>query len=128
MRLLSASSSFHSRKYFSCGADRAVVQALGVVAGEDDLHGGEEPFVEFRLLVGEVLPDAVADAHAAVLQFDDADGDAVHISTMSGRRSWLALERHFFGDGEVVLRRARAQLMRWTVSVTLPASIFTGTP
>ena len=35
--------------------------------------------VELRLLVGEVLPDAVADGDAAVLQFQHADGDAVDI-------------------------------------------------
>ena len=48
-------------------------------------------------------------------------------STMSGRRSWLplsvtssAMAKSFFSGS--------LQLMRWTVSVTLPASIFTGTP
>ena len=48
-------------------------------------------------------------------------------STMSGRRSWLplsvtssAMAKSFFSGS--------FQLMRWTVSVTLPASIFTGTP
>ena len=60
-------------------ADGAVLQPLGVVAGEDELHGAEEPLVELRLLVGEVLADAVADGDAAVLQLQHADGDAVHI-------------------------------------------------
>ena len=52
-------------------SDRAVAQALGIVAGEDDLHRGEEPLVELPLLVGEQLPDAVADGDVAVLEFDD---------------------------------------------------------
>ena len=34
-------------------ADGAVLQPLGVVAGEDELHRAEEPLVELRLLVGE---------------------------------------------------------------------------
>ena len=51
-------------------ADGAVLQALGVVAGEDELHRAEEPGVELRLLVGQVLADAVANADAAVLQLD----------------------------------------------------------
>ena len=42
-------------------ADGAVLQPLGVVAGEDELHRAEEPGVELRLLVREVLADAVAD-------------------------------------------------------------------
>ena len=48
-------------------------------------------------------------------------------STRSGRRSWFpasvtssAMAKSFFSGS--------FQLMRWTVSVTLPASIFTGTP
>ena len=60
-------------------ADGAVLQPLGVVAGEDELHGAEEPRVELGLLVGEVLADAVADGDAAVLQFQHPDGDAVDV-------------------------------------------------
>ena len=89
-------------------ADRAVLQALGVVAGEDELHRAEEPLVEHRLLVGQALPDAVADGDAAVLQLQHADGDAVDIQHEVGPPLVVALERHFLGDGEVVLLRARA--------------------
>ena len=89
-------------------ADGAVLQPLRIVAGEDELHGAEEPCVEFRLLVGKVLPDAVADADAAVLQLQHADGDAVDIEHQVGPPLMAALERHFLGDGEVVLSRARA--------------------
>ena len=60
-------------------ADSAVLQALGIIACKDELHGAEEPFVELRLLVGQVLADAVTDGHAAVLQLQHADGDAVDI-------------------------------------------------
>ena len=78
-RVLSCSSSFHVRKYFSSVPIGAVLQAFGVVAREDELHGGEERLVELRLLVGEVLADAVANRHAAVLQLHHADGDAVDV-------------------------------------------------
>ena len=108
-------------------ADRAVLQAFGVVAGEDELHRAEEPLVEFRLLVGEALADAVADGDAAVLQLDHADGDAVDIEHEIGPPLVIALSvtssamaKSFFSGW--------LQSMRWTVSVTLPASIFTGTP
>ena len=84
-------------------ADGAVLQPLGVVAGEDELHRAEEPGVELRLLVGEALADAVADGDAAVLQFQHADGDAVDIEHEVGPPLVVALERHFLGDGEVVL-------------------------
>ncbi len=86
-------------------ADGAVLQPLGVVAGEDELHGAEEPGVELRLLVGEALPDAVADGDAAVLQLQHADGDAVHVQHEVGPPLVVALERHLLGDGEVVLLR-----------------------
>ena len=85
------------------GADGAVSQALGIVAGEDELHRAEEPLVELGLLVGEVLADAVADADAAVLQLHHADGDAVDVEHEVGPPLVVALERHFLGDGEVVL-------------------------
>src|SRR5947209_996898 len=41
-------------------SDRPITQALGIVAGEDDLHRTKKPAVELRLLIGEQLPDAVA--------------------------------------------------------------------
>ena len=87
------------------GADGAVLQPLGVVAREDELHRAEEPRVELRLLVGEVLPDAVADGDAAVLQLDHADGDAVDVEHEVGPPLVVAAQRHFLGDGEVVLLR-----------------------
>ena len=86
-------------------ADGAVLQPLGIVAGEDELHRAEEPRVELRLLVGKVLPDAVADGDAAVFQFQHADGDAVHVQHDVGPPLVIALERHLLGDGEVVLLR-----------------------
>ena len=93
------------QEIFLLRADGAVLQPLGVVAGEDELHGAEEPLVELRLLVGEALPDAVADGDAAVLQFQHADGDAVDIEHDVGPPLMVALERDFLGDGEVVLLR-----------------------
>ena len=86
-------------------ADGAVLQPLGIVAGEDELHGAEEPLVELRLLVGEALADAVADGDAAVLQLQHADGDAVDVEHEVGPPLVVAVERHFLGDGEVVLLR-----------------------
>ena len=46
---------------FFLGADGSVLQSFAVVAGKDELHGAEEPLVEFRLLIGQVLTNAVAD-------------------------------------------------------------------
>ena len=62
-------------------ADSPVSQALGIVTGEYDLNGSEKPLVELFLLVGEQLPDAVANTHAP------------------------AFQRYFRGDGEVILLR-----------------------
>jgi hypothetical protein len=127
-RLLSSSSSFHLRKYFSSRADGAVLQTLGIVAGEDELHRAEEPLVELRLLVGEVLADAVADGDAAVLQFDHADGDAVDVEHQIGPALVPALSVTSSAMAKSLAPGSR-QSMRWTVSVaTLPASSLTGTP
>ncbi len=55
------------------------MQPFSIVAGKEELHGAEEPSVEFRLLVGNVLADTVADGDPAVLEFQHANSDAVHI-------------------------------------------------
>jgi len=57
--------------------DGSVLEAFGVTAGEEKLDGGEEPGIEFGLLVGEALANSVADGDAAVFEFDEAEGDAV---------------------------------------------------
>ena len=127
-RLLSASSSFHFRKYFSGVPIVPYCSPSRIVAGEDELHRAEEPGVEFRLLVGEVLADAVADGDAAVLQLQHADGDAVDVEHEVGPALVVALAASLPRRWRSRSFPACSQLMRWTVSVTLPASIFTGTP
>ena len=84
------------------GTNRAVLQALRVVARKDELHGAEEPGVELGPLVGNVLPDAVANRNAAVLEFQHAHGDAIHIQHEVGPPFEVTAERDFLGDGEVV--------------------------
>ena len=86
-------------------ADGAVLQPLGIVAREDELHRAEKPLVEFGLLVGQVLADAVADADAAVLQLQHADGDAVDVEHDVGPPLVVAAQRDLLGDGEIVLLR-----------------------
>ena len=83
--------------------DRAVLQSLGIVPGEEELHRAEEPLVEFRALVREALADAVADGNAAVLQFDHADGDAIEIEHEVRPPLVLASQRDLFGNREIVL-------------------------
>src|ERR1019366_6235829 len=70
---------FPPQKVFLRRPHSAILQALGVVAGKNELHCAKEALIELRLLVGKALPDAVADADAAILQFQYSDGDAVHI-------------------------------------------------
>ena len=101
-RLLSSSSSFHLRKNFSGVPMVPYRKPLGVVAGENELNRAEEPSVELRLLIREVLTDAVADAHAAVLQLQDRNGDAIHIQDDVGAPFLVPLEGHFLGNGEIV--------------------------
>ncbi len=93
---------FPGEEVFFGGADRAVAQSFGVVAGEDDLDGAEEAADEFRLLVGEALADAFADFFAAVFEFDDADRNTVDVEHNIGAFFFFAVEGNFFGDREVV--------------------------
>jgi hypothetical protein len=89
-------------------ADGAVLQPLGVVAREDELHRAEEPGIELWRLVRQVLPDAVADGRAAVLQLDHAHRNAVDVQHQIGSPlvpTQPAAQRHFLGEGEVVGQR-----------------------
>ena len=51
------------------------------------------------------MADAVADADAAFLEFDHADGDAVDVQHKIGTALEVAFEGDFFRNGEVVLCR-----------------------
>ena len=82
--------------------DRAVLQSLGIVPGEEELHRAEEPLVEFRALVREALANAVADGNTAVLQFDYTDGDAIEIEHEVRTPLVLASQRDLLGDREIV--------------------------
>ena len=70
---------FPPQKVFLRRPHSAVLQALRVVAGEDELHCAKESLIELGLLIGKALADAVADADPAVFQLQYSDGDAVHI-------------------------------------------------
>ena len=88
--------------------DGAVAQSLGIVAGKDELHGAEEPFVELGPLVGDALADAVANGHGAVFQFQHPHGDAVDIEHNVGPPLAVAAQGDFLGNGEVVAAPAPA--------------------
>jgi len=67
-----------------------IAQAFGIIASKDDLYGAEKPLVELRLLVGEQLPDAIADRGAAAFKFYDCHCDAVDIKDQVGPASIAA--------------------------------------
>jgi hypothetical protein len=84
------------------GTDGTVGQTFRIVTREDDLDGAEERAVELFGLVGKVLADTVANGDAAVLQFQHAGCDAVHVEDDVGAAFVIAVEGDFLGDGEVV--------------------------
>ena len=111
--------------------DRAVAQALGVVAGHDPLHRREEGLDEDLLLVVEILADALGHRDRGALQLQHAERDAVDVqhdvrplavglrvaastATSSAMAKWLL--SGFF------------QSMSQTVSLFSPASGLTFTP
>ena len=83
-------------------SDRAVAQALRIAAGQHKLRGGEERRVENLVLVGNQLPDAVADFDRGAFQFDHRDGEAVEVDDQIGAPFVATLQGHLFGEGEVV--------------------------
>ena len=70
---------FPSEVIFLRRLDRAVTQALGVVASHDQLHGGEEVLDENLLLVVEVLADAFGHGNRRAFQLQHAERDTVDI-------------------------------------------------
>jgi len=83
----------------------AVAEPLRVAAGEYMLHGAEEVLVEDLFLVGNELAHAVANLHRAALQLDHRDGDAVEIEHNVRPALVASLQRHLFGQREVVFLR-----------------------
>ena len=107
--------------------DDAVAQALDVVAGEDQLDGGEERADELRLLVADGLPDALGDRDLGALQLERRQRDAVDVEhdvralgvlpetvTSSATAKWLA--------------SGFSQSISQTVSVCSPTPGLTFTP
>jgi len=87
------------------GLDDAVAQPFGVVAGHDELDGGEEVADEGALLVAQVLADALADRHGGPLELQHAQRNAVDVERQVGPLARLALDRDLLGHGEVVAFR-----------------------
>ena len=85
------------------GANRAVLHAFRIVAGEHDLHRREERLVELLPLIREQLSDPVPDRHPAVLELDDPNGDAVQVQDEIRASLKVAPESYFFGYCKVIL-------------------------
>ena len=84
------------------GKQRTIAQALTVVTGHAELNGGKEIFDEIRLLVGQILTDAVGHGYAALFQFDHRKGDAVYIKNDIRTLGVVAYNGDFLRDIEVV--------------------------
>ena len=53
-------------------------------------------------MVGQVLADAIADAHTAALEFDHANGNPIHIEHDVRTTLLLSIEGDFLGDREII--------------------------
>ena len=78
------------------------MEALGIVARENELDRAEKPLVKFGLLVGQALADAITDADAAVFQFQHAHGDAVDVKHDVRPPLMVAEKGDFLDNGEVI--------------------------
>src|SRR5262249_13219420 len=86
-------------------ADGPVAQPLRIIASEDDLHGVEKPLIELGLLIGEQLPDAIANGNAAALKFNHSHCYAVDVEHEVGTAFITASQGDFLRNGEVILLR-----------------------
>jgi hypothetical protein len=86
--------------------DCAIAQAFRVVAGHQQLHGGEEGLNEVLLLVFQILPDTPRHRDRRALELQQPERDAVDVEddvrALGERLGTGARHRHFLGDGEVV--------------------------
>ena len=85
--------------------DRRVAQALGVVAGQRQLHGREERADEVGLLVTEGLADAVLHERRRALQLVRDERDAIDVDDDIRALRVLPGNRDLLNDGEVVVVR-----------------------
>ena len=89
--------------------DGGVAQPLAVVARHHQLQGREKRLNELLLLVVQVLADALGHRHGGAFQFQHAQRDAVevdhHIRPLAAGLGIGPLDRHFLGDGKVVVLR-----------------------
>ena len=97
---------FPLQKIFFLCLDRAVLHPLGIITRKDKLYRAEKPLVEFRLLVGNVLADAITYRNAAVLQLQHTHSDAVNVKHQVRSPFVVAVQGHLLGNGKIILRRA----------------------
>ena len=96
---------FPGEVIFLAGFDGAVAQPFAVIAGQHQLHGGEEGLDKELLLVVEILANAFADGNGGALEFQHPQRNAVDIEDDIGALGVGAFDRHLFGQGKVVLQR-----------------------
>lgn len=76
-------------KFFR-GLDYPVMQAFGIIASTQQLHGREKSRDIFVLLIANILTNAFMNRYRAAFKFDNCHGDTVDINeSRSGRRSLL---------------------------------------
>ena len=96
---------FPGEVIFLARFDRAVAQPFAIIAGQHQLHGGEEGLDKELLLVVEILANAFADGNGGALEFQHPQGNAVDIEDDIGALGVGAFDRHLFGQGKVVRQR-----------------------
>ena len=85
------------------GLDNGVAQPLGVVAGHQELHRGEERLDELLLLAVEVLADSLGHRHGGAFQLQHPQGDPVDVENDVGPPCVFSEDGDFLGNAEVVV-------------------------
>ena len=83
----------------------AIAQALSVVTGHHQLHGGKKVADKVFFLIIEVLRNAFEHRYTGAFEFNHTQSDTVHIQHQIWAFFVLSLHGHFFSDGKVVCVR-----------------------
>ena len=93
-------------KFFR-GLDYPVMQAFGIIASTQQLHGREKSRDIFVLLIANILTNAFMNRYRAAFKFDNCHGDTVDINDQIRAAVAFTLYGNLLGNLEIILHRVR---------------------
>lgn len=83
------------------------MQAFGIIASTQQLHGREKSRDIFVLLIANILTNAFMNRYRAAFKFDNCHGDTVDINDQIRAAVAFTLYGNLLGNLEIILHRVR---------------------